>query len=156
MNTHEQWHLLSAYLDGELSADEGAALEGHLAGCGPCRRELESLSRLKGMAAAAPRRQLPPAVLAELEARLRDRPWWRRIPSWMRAPSVWMPAGASALAALCLGLWFGLRAAPAEEYLPLEPLLAAHARYSADRLLPDGDRDAADFSAHLVAYHEEK
>ena len=33
--------LLSAYLDGELTADERASVEEHLASCAPCRAELE-------------------------------------------------------------------------------------------------------------------
>ncbi|MDE2492020.1 MAG: hypothetical protein KGM24_14325, partial [Elusimicrobia bacterium] len=54
--------------------------------------------------------------------------------------ALWIPAGAVAAAALAIGLWVR-RPAPLPD-LPLEPLLAAHARYSAEALLP---------AEHLVA-----
>ena len=38
--------LLSGYVDGELSHDEQARAEAHLAGCARCTKELEDLRRL--------------------------------------------------------------------------------------------------------------
>ena len=39
--------LITGYLDGELSADQQAELDAHLAQCGQCRRDLEELRQLK-------------------------------------------------------------------------------------------------------------
>lgn len=35
---------LSALLDGELSSEQEAAVQGHLVGCAPCRHEMESVA----------------------------------------------------------------------------------------------------------------
>jgi anti-sigma factor RsiW len=46
--------LLSAHLDGELSADETAMVEAHLAECGACRTELAATSDVRTALRAAP------------------------------------------------------------------------------------------------------
>jgi len=44
---HTEWtDQLSSYLDGELSADRRAAVDGHLGGCAECREVLQSLESL--------------------------------------------------------------------------------------------------------------
>ncbi len=47
MSCDEFKPMLTGYVDGELSAEQRAALERHLAGCKACKRDLASLSRLK-------------------------------------------------------------------------------------------------------------
>jgi hypothetical protein len=93
---------LHAYLDGELGSTERERLEGHLAGCPPCRERLaeeralvERAERLLGLAAPpAPTRAAPPLH------GLRRRPaWWRA-----RVPLVW-----AATLALALGAGWLLR-----------------------------------------------
>jgi anti-sigma factor RsiW len=50
---HTEWtDRLSAYIDGDLSTDDRAAMEAHLDTCGPCRRELEGLTDLIARAGA--------------------------------------------------------------------------------------------------------
>ncbi len=51
--------LMSAKLDGELSAEEAKALEGHLRVCPSCRREMEELERLHSLLGALPAEPLP-------------------------------------------------------------------------------------------------
>jgi anti-sigma factor RsiW len=43
MDHNEIGDLLAAYLDDEVTPEERARIDGHLAGCRDCRRELESL-----------------------------------------------------------------------------------------------------------------
>jgi hypothetical protein len=61
---------LSAYLDEELSGDERARVEAHLAGCALCRATLEDLRRIVRRARARddrpPERDLWPAIAARL------------------------------------------------------------------------------------------
>ncbi len=54
--------LLSAYLDGELGADERLRVEAHLAGCGRCQELLSDLRRVKGLLAELPL-EAPPRPL---------------------------------------------------------------------------------------------
>ena len=50
--------LMSGYLDGELNADDRAALEAHLARCASCREEFERMKQL--VSAASELRAEPP------------------------------------------------------------------------------------------------
>ncbi|HVE13141.1 MAG TPA: zf-HC2 domain-containing protein [Elusimicrobiota bacterium] len=149
MNEREASDLLSAYLDGELTAAERSSMDGHLRLCGECRAELESLSRVKALTHAAPRKAMPADMVARLERRVRGESWWSRL---MPAPRLrW--AGAAALAGLCAAALWHARAAREEETLPLEALLAAHSRSTAENLVPT-DLVASNFSAQLAAYYE--
>ncbi len=49
MNTHWREEELIPYLDGRLSATERARLDQHLAGCAPCRAQLEESRALMGV-----------------------------------------------------------------------------------------------------------
>ena len=61
---------LSAYQDGELNADDSAAIESHLAGCPACRLEWLSLQGIKARLQAAPEPQAPPWMAARVMSRL--------------------------------------------------------------------------------------
>ena len=154
MNEHEEAGWLSALIDGELTGEERMRLEAHLSRCAPCRAELEALKNVKARLAAAPRRAMPPELLADLEASLdrasRPRIWLGAL-SRERAPR-WVPAAAF-MAVLAVGIWFGyFRHREAE--LPIEVLAAAHSRYSAEGLIP-GDVVASNFSKELASYQNE-
>jgi anti-sigma factor RsiW len=136
MNEHVSGEDLSAFLDGALAARDRARVDSHLADCRACRDEAASLRHLKLALSSAPRRTLP----ADLALRLERRLVGGSGRGLLARRAFWIPAGAVAAAALALGLW-ARRPAPVEE-LPLEPLLAAHARYGAEALLP---------AEHLVA-----
>jgi anti-sigma factor RsiW len=151
MSAHVQGETLSAYLDGELSSSEAAAAEGHLTNCPACRRALVTLRTGKALLAAAPRHALPSALMNALRRRF-SRPSWReRLLAAFRLPRVWVPAAALA-AAFSVAYWRGGRA---EESIPLEALSAAHARYAAESLAPQGGMASSDFSAQLAAYRND-
>ncbi len=52
---------MSAFLDGQLQGEEGALLETHLRGCGPCTEELRALRMTRQLLRAMPATPLPRA-----------------------------------------------------------------------------------------------
>jgi anti-sigma factor RsiW len=155
MKTHGESELISAFLDGALSAEEEQALREHISSCPPCREEHASLRATKSLLARAPRRAMPPDLVAQIEGRL-ARPFWKQVLDRLLPPlPVWAPAGAFAAAALVAVAWFGAHRAAADQSIPLEPLLAAHSRYTAEALVPPTELVAANYSAQLNAYYED-
>ncbi|PYQ51042.1 MAG: hypothetical protein DMF78_14190 [Acidobacteria bacterium] len=84
---------LSAFLDGELAADQRAAVEGHLRECAACARELEELAAVDALARELPV-QAPPGYFEALPGRVRSRVRARRRP---RPVMVWMATAAAAV-----------------------------------------------------------
>lgn len=148
MSDHIEGEDVSALLDGALEAPARARAEAHLAACSGCRLELASWRRLKHLLACAPRKTMPADLALALESRLVDRRSWRSLAA---RTTFWIPAGALAATALMVGLWLQRSRAAGE--LPLEPLLAAHARYSADALLPDEQLVASTYSDQMGALY---
>ena len=151
MHEHEEWHLLSAYLDQDLDAAQRQGVFEHLSSCQSCRVELDGLKRTKSVLAGAPRRMVPPEILAELERRYAQAPaaqFWRHF--W-RLPEFRITARAMAAAAILAGLWLGFNSRNPEE-IPLGPLLAAHSRYSGETLIPQEDLAASNFVTELALY----
>ena len=77
---------LSAYLDGELPADERRAVELHLAGCPPCAAALEELAAVDALAREAAPPDAPAGYFDALPSRVRARvraPRRRVSPLWL-------------------------------------------------------------------------
>lgn len=55
--------LLSAYLDGELDTSERPAVRGHLAACGDCRAELESIASARSALRSLPTLPAPAELI---------------------------------------------------------------------------------------------
>lgn len=148
MSNHIEGAAISAFLDGALAAEERARVDAHLSACPACRRELDSLRHLKLVLSSAPRKTLPADLALSLERRfVRGEPWHKVL----TRPALWIPAGAVAAAALAVGLWVS-KSRQADE-LPLEPLLAAHERYSAETLVPDDNLVAANYSDQMTTLY---
>ena len=147
MNGHADGPELSAYLDGALAPEPRARVELHMSSCAECRAELDSLRHLKLALSAAPRKNMPADLALALERRFvagADKtPWY----STLARPFIWAPAGALALATFAVSFW--LRSAATLDEIPLEPLLAAHARYSAEALVPEDNLVASNYSDQL-------
>jgi hypothetical protein len=124
---------LSAYLDDDLDPGGGAAVDAHLAACGPCRDVVADLRRLRTHAASwasgtvAPSPDLWAGVAARLEPPVRGTgarvlPWHQR--RWSLGV-VELAVAATLVAAVTAGLlWRGAPgAAPAPEAGPA-PVLA--------------------------------
>lgn len=154
MKEHEEGLDLSAYIDGELSQEEKRRVTEHLSSCPSCRLDIESLRTMKRTLASAPRRAMPPELIAAIEDRLSRRAGWRSVVKpWIKMPQVWVPAGAVAAAVLIAGLWLNFKSR--EQYVPLEPLLAAHSRYEAEALVPQGNLVASNYSSQLTSTYGE-
>lgn len=151
---HEENLWLSSYLDEQLDAAERSRVEKHLADCPSCREELESLRHFKKVLAAAPRRAMPPELISAIEERAR-RPAWAGVLANLRAPRWFVPAGAAAVVALAAGLWLGVKRESPAQAIPLEPLLTAHARYTAESLVPQGSLVSSTYSAQLTAQNDD-
>jgi anti-sigma factor RsiW len=144
MNTHIDGAEISAFLDGALAAADRTRVDAHLASCAPCSRELDALRHMKLVLSSAPRKTMPAELALSLERRLvAGSSFWKSLTK----PAFWIPVGAVAGAVLTVGLW--MRQARAADELPLEPLLAAHARYSAEALVPEGNLVASNYSDQL-------
>jgi predicted anti-sigma-YlaC factor YlaD len=63
--------LLADYLETTVTLETLASLEEHLAGCPPCQAYLRTYWRTREVMAASERATLPPAMPAEMKARLR-------------------------------------------------------------------------------------
>ena len=89
--------LLSALLDGEVTATERSDLDRHLAACRDCREELDGLAAARTAVRALPALEPPPGLLPEFEAKV------HRFPS---RPIAWAAAAAAA-GLLAVGLMTG-------------------------------------------------
>jgi anti-sigma factor RsiW len=148
MNGHADGPELSAYLDGALAPEPRARVELHMSSCADCRAELDSLHHMKLALSSAPRKNMPADLALALERRFvhdpasarASAPWYAQL----ARPMIWAPAGALAVAGMAVSLW--LRSAATLDEIPLEPLLAAHARYSAEALVPEDNLVASNYS----------
>ena len=132
--------LITAELDGELTPEQRAELDGHLAGCEQCRTFRDALSAVEG--AAARHLPEPPAeftanVMAAVRAQAKQKKKGKLLPfpgrslaaaaaalvlwAGVRAVNVFRPKGSAApMAAVASGAEAAYEAAPA----PMEPELA--------------------------------
>jgi hypothetical protein len=96
---YELW--LSAYLDGELSARDVPLLEGHLAGCDRCARELASFRTgvhlTRALAPEEPPADLRRRIMAAIDATQPS--LWSRLAMLLRAPALRPALGLSAVGA---------------------------------------------------------
>jgi anti-sigma factor RsiW len=138
---------LSAWLDNELRSEERRSIDQHVEHCGSCSRQLDILRETKDRSKSAPRRSLPPSLRRRL-AQLPETAAPRRFPIFI--PS-WLTAGAAAVF-LVIGGWVGYERWSSETEIPLEPLLAAHSRYSEESLSAQHELAASNFSIQLAHY----
>ena len=89
---------LIAYLYDDIDPVARGAFEAHLAGCEPCRDELEALGGVRTTLA----RWNPPeptsltAANANPHSAARNPPWWRSIPAWAQVAAALLFLGVSA------------------------------------------------------------
>ena len=147
MNTHIDGIEISAFLDGALAAADRERVDAHMASCAGCRREFDALRHMKLVLSSAPRKTMPAELALSLERTLVSGSPFSSLRKTLAKPAFWVPVGAVAGAVLTVGLW--MRQARAADELPLEPLLAAHARYSAEALVSEGNLVASNYSDQL-------
>lgn len=83
--------LISAFLDGELSAEETRRLRTHLSGCGRCAIEIEEMQAVRAAVRSLPALELPPGLVPEADPVV--------IPLH-RNRGMWVGAAAAAVAAV--------------------------------------------------------
>ena len=103
MNRHEPFEeLISASLQGDLTADERRRLDAHLDGCDQCRQTLAAFSdqrrMLAGLRHVGPPRDLGARVRAGIE--YAGVPWWRKPTTIFTAVGGTLAAVTGALLAL--------------------------------------------------------
>ena len=103
----------------------------------------------KSLASSA-RHVMPPALLARLEAEFSRPSWAERLARLLPAPRFSVPVGAAAALAVAVSLWM---AYPDQNQIPVEVLLAAHARYSSEGLVSQANLTQPEFAAHLASVH---
>ena len=117
--------LLSAFLDGELSAADRAAVEGHLRECAACAHELEELAAVDAFARELPV-TAPAGYFEELPGRVRARV---RRPARVPRLAVWAAAAAAAVMAVTVTPLLMQRersvTAPAAQSAPYAPAAGA-------------------------------
>lgn len=139
---------LSAFIDGTLEPSEERRIELHLPSCDECRRELASFRTVKAALAESARHPLPKDLLVRIERRLSPLSLKNRLKGLFARPVVWAPVSVLALAA---GLFFVIPISkPIAPTVPLEVLMASHARYQSEALAPRADVYQAHFSAHVA------
>jgi hypothetical protein len=94
--------LLSAYLDGEMTASDRLRLDEHLLTCEECSRRLEQLSALERIAARLPELQAPDGYFDGFPARVRGRLAAAKPRARMPAAWSWAAALAATLAVAVL------------------------------------------------------
>lgn len=87
--TEHLGELLSAHLDGELTAEETAAVEAHLAECDACRAELDATREVRTIVRAAPAID-PPFEFYERVVSSRRRPRWTAAASVAAVAAAWI------------------------------------------------------------------
>lgn len=107
---------LTAYLEGELSAEDQKRLRDHLSECPECARELEQLRTLVAVLHGMPEVEPPSSLRAELRAIPRRGSTGPRNALWTRGRTVIAAFAAAAAAALLL--WTGITLYTGTEALP--------------------------------------
>lgn len=109
MRCAEAQEELSAYLDGELTAEEQAAMCAHLASCAACAAAARALARAVQAVKELPPVPAPPGLPAQVVARIEEaRAQERRVPLWR----ILWPTAAAIFLAVGIGLVSHYREAP--------------------------------------------
>lgn len=156
MINQDESELLSAYLDKELSGDELLFVQEKLKNSAEYREELEQLQSTKNLAMALPMIAAPTDLLDFLEEKAQDystkndKSFWKSlfIPGRI---NMWTLTGSVAAAAV-LVIFVGIQRVHENGFIPLEPLLSAHAHTSSTTLFQENVFSASRFSNDLKKY----
>ena len=140
---------LSAFVDGELSAVEAAAVRTHAAGCTNCTAAIEELRALVTQARALDVPEPPPTLWPSIEGELerRERFAWLKISPW-RTFGFGALAGAVAVAVVLVALpavYKQRNGPPASP--PGAELVVASSAAAADPLLHEAETEFAEAAA---------
>jgi len=157
---------LSAFLDGELTASEKAAVEQHLASCPACTQALNALRAVAVAVADVPHAKAPAALMQKVRKDIADEPALRErvkadmlllsqpAPLASRRKSYWasMVFGMAALVLLFL-LAFVILPAVTKQNESLETAAVSEPRVGADTSVSSGTRELNPAADESVAEH---
>jgi anti-sigma factor RsiW len=128
MSCEDMADLIDAYVDGELSEPQRAAVARHLVDCASCARLITNREMLRSRIRAAGSHPLPAGLGARVQFALDHAVATRGDPVWFVARHPWRllasHAGAMVIGALALFLWLS----PGTEKSPVSDALSAHLR----------------------------
>ena len=105
-----------------------------------------SLSRM-------PRHAAPEKLIRKLKKEYIGNPLLDALRSWFVWPVLWKPVGVLAVVALLAGVWVGKWKSSENNFIDAGPLLAAHARYQSQSLVPQKEIAGSNFGAQLASYY---
>jgi anti-sigma factor RsiW len=125
MSRHVEREILSALIDGELTADERRMVHEHLQECAACRETVEEFTQIHGLVGELPRLVAPESFVTEVVERPRRRPAPTRIASAaLSGRRRWVALGA---AATVLGISLaGLFVSPPADEAPVSAFIERH------------------------------
>jgi Putative zinc-finger len=147
MTCHDAREQLSALIDEALGAEERGAVEGHLATCAECRRELERLRDTVALLCAVEPARAPAGFVDRVLEAARPAPWPRRLVRALLLPwPVKLPVEAAAIVLVAVGVAYVFRATPelkqASRYESVQPVTTPSDQ-AAPPPSPDVAREAA-------------
>jgi anti-sigma factor RsiW len=125
MSRHVEREILSALIDGELSADERRMVHEHLQSCPECREIVEEFTQIHGMVGELPRLIAPAAFVSDVVERPLRRPVAQQVATAaLRGRRRWVALG---IATTALGISLaGLATAPPGDETPVNAFIERH------------------------------
>jgi len=122
----------------------------------PLSQSNEEFKDLRLRLRALPIHSAPPALLHSLKQQFVGPTWKERFLSLFTGPAMWRPISAVAVAALVAGAWITHWKMSENDLLDVQPLVAAHARYQSESMVPSGDLAGSGFGFQLASYYGEE
>ena len=125
MSRHVEREILSALIDGELSADERRMVHEHLQTCADCRETVEEFTQIHGLVGELPRLIAPAAFITEVVEHPVRRPVTQHVVTVaLSGRRRWVALG---VAATALGISLaGLATSPPAEEAPVNAFIERH------------------------------
>ena len=125
MSRHVEREILSALIDGELSADERRMVHEHLQTCSACREIVEEFTQIHGMVGELPRLVAPASFVSDVV----ERPLRRPVPAQVAAAAFggrrrWIAVGLAA-GSIAISL-AGLATTPPADEPPVNAFIERH------------------------------
>jgi hypothetical protein len=115
----------------------------------------EEFKELRLQLRRLPAHEAPADLIHSLRRDFVGPTWRERFAGWFRGAGVWRPITALAMVALVAGALITKQQAAKQDALDIQPLVAAHARYEGESMVPAGDLAGSGFGFQLASYYGE-
>ena len=158
MKEHLKGNEFTQYIDQELEPDQLSEIKTHLDSCPPCADELNQFRAIKIRLNRIPQRMAPEALIQSLKKRYGSEPnWWRKIAAWMVPVPVWKPVTIAALIAVVTAMvLINKLSHKEEEFVDMDSLLVAHAKYQGESMVPEADMSQSNYSMRLASFYRDE